>query len=102
MKSLQTIWELIQTIWKLYKKHCLKEPENLQRKYPFADLLDEKDKKEADNTLEKGQLIQVDEDISRDAMVKEKIVHLMKDVYMENAVILTSDLIFADVSKATA
>jgi hypothetical protein len=43
-------------------------------RYPFADLLDKKDKKGADNTLEKGQLIQVDEDISRDAMVTEKLL----------------------------
>ena len=71
---------------KLYKERM---------KYPFADLLDEKDNKGADNTLEKGQLIQVDEDISRDAMVEKKIDNMIKDVYMTSS--KTSDIIFADV-----
>ena len=51
--------------------------------YPFADLHDEKDKQEAENTLEKGQLDKVDEDISRDAMVKQKVDNMIKDVYMK-------------------
>jgi hypothetical protein len=51
--------------------------------YPFADLLDKKDKQGADNSLEKGQLNQVDEDISRDAMVEKKLDNLIKDDYMK-------------------
>jgi hypothetical protein len=70
------------TIKKLYKEHCLKEPENLQMQYPFADLLDEKDQKGADNTLEKGQLIQVERDRSKEAMVEKAIDNMIKDVYM--------------------
>ena len=56
------------TIKKLYKEHCLKEPENLQMKYPFADLLDEKDTKGADNTLEKE---------------RKKLDNLINDDYMK-------------------
>ena len=63
-------------------------------RYPFADLLNEKDNKKAD-TLETGQLIKVDEDISRDAMLEKKINNMFRDVYMKFDI---SDLTFADVS----
>ena len=79
-------WDIEQIKQRTLKKELMR--------YPFADLLNEKDNKKAD-TLETGQLSKVDEDISRDAMLEKKINNMFEDVYMKFDI---SDLTFADVS----